>query len=104
MQNNLKILTDKNYDKISYLCKKHDVDKLWAFGSVCTYQFSDKSDIDLLISFNDISIEKYTDNYFNLHESFESIFQRPVDLLTVKMLSNPYLIKVMEQTKTLIYG
>ena len=74
MLNNLKILTGKNYENISYLCKKHDVAKLWAFGSVCTDKFNDKSDIDLLISFNDISIEKYTDNYFNLHESFDNIF------------------------------
>jgi len=104
MLNNLQMLIDKNYDNISCLCKKHDVAKLWAFGSVCTDKFSDKSDIDLLISFNNISIEKYTDNYFILHERFENIFQRPVDLLTVKMLSNPYLIKVMDKTKTLIYG
>ena len=104
LHDNLKMITGKNYDIISYLCKKYDVDKLWAFGSVCTNMFSDKSDIDLLISFNDISVEKYTDNYFNLHDSFENIFKRPVDLLTVKMLSNPYLIKVMEKTKTLIYG
>jgi len=72
--NKLNKLINKNYNNISYLCKKHDVAKLWAFGSVCTDKFIDKSDIDLLISFNDISIEKYTDNYFNLHESFDNIF------------------------------
>ena len=30
------------------LCKKHKVKKLFAFGSVLTNRFNDKSDIDLL--------------------------------------------------------
>jgi len=62
------------------------------------------NDIDLLISFKDIPIETYTDNYFLLINLFQDLFKRHVDLLTEKSLSNPYFIKSIEKTKILLYG
>ncbi len=98
-----KILT-KNISEIEKYCEQYNVSQLYAFGSVCTNKFNDKSDIDLLINFQkNISIESYTDNYFILHELFEKMFKRSIDLLTFNMLENPYFIKVMEKTKTKIY-
>ncbi|MBP7508169.1 MAG: nucleotidyltransferase domain-containing protein, partial [Prolixibacteraceae bacterium] len=38
-------------EKIRSLCKTHNVQSLFVFGSACTDKFNDKSDIDLLISF-----------------------------------------------------
>lgn len=97
-------ILSKNIKLINKYCEKYNVEQLYAFGSVCTPVFNDKSDIDLLIDFQkNISIEKYTNNYFILRELFEKIFKRPIDLLTVNMLENPYFIKVMEKTKTLLY-
>jgi len=98
-----RILVD-NIDKISALCVEHNVKSLFAFGSVCTYDFNDSSDIDLLISFKPMDYEDYADNYFSLADKFEEIFHRPVDLLTDKSLSNPYFIDAINRTKTLIYG
>ena len=46
----------------------------------------------------------YADNYFDLKDQFESIFNRPVDLLEEKGISNPYLRKQIENEKNLIYG
>lgn len=66
--------------------------------------FNDKSDIDILISFKDISIEKYTDNYFELHYKLEELFNRKIDLLTENSLSNPYFIESIEETKQLLYA
>lgn len=77
---------------------------MYAFGSVCTDRFNDNSDIDLLISFDDLSIEQYTDNYFDLHYKLQDLFSRKIDLLTDNSLSNPYFIKGIEQTKQLIYA
>lgn len=96
-------IIEKNRKNLIEYCQKYDVDKLYAFGSICTDDFTDKSDIDLLVSFKDISIEKYTDNYFLLHELFEKLFKRPIDLVTERSLSNPFFIKVLNKTKTVIY-
>lgn len=97
-------IIEENINVIKDICQTHDVDKMWVFGSVCTDKFNEKSDVDLIITFQPhISIDRYTDNYFNLHDKFQNLFKHPIDLLTDKMLSNPYFIKVMEKTKTLIY-
>jgi predicted nucleotidyltransferase len=91
-------------DKIKTLCMMHNVRSLFAFGSVCTDKFNDSSDIDLLISFMPMDFGDYADTYFVLADKFEDLFQRPVDLVTDKSLSNPYFIDSINQTKTLIYG
>jgi len=93
-----------NMDKVKALCMTHNVKSLFAFGSVCTDRFNDKSDIDLLISFNSMDYGDYADNYFDLADKFENLFHRPVDLVTDKSLSNPYFIDSVNRTKTLIYG
>jgi len=98
-----KIISDK-IDELKKLCTLYKVNSMYAFGSVCTNRFNDNSDIDLLISFENLSIEQYTDNYFELHYKLQDLFNRKIDLLTDKSLSNPYFIKGMEQTKQLIYA
>lgn len=77
---------------------------LFAFGSVLTEKFDETSDIDLLVSFKPLESGEYADNYFQAAESFEEIFNRPVDLVTDKSLGNPYFIKSVTETKKMIYG
>jgi predicted nucleotidyltransferase len=98
-----RVLSD-NIDKIKALCMAHNVETLFAFGSVCTDKFNDKSDVDLLISFKPMDYGDYADAYFDLADKFESLFHRSVDLVTDKSLSNPYFIDSINQIKTLIYG
>jgi predicted nucleotidyltransferase len=98
-----KVLSDK-IDELKLLCKAYSVRTMYAFGSVCTDTFNDGSDIDLLISFNNLSIEQYTDNYFDLHYKLQDLFNREIDLLTENSLSNPYFVKGIEKTKQLIYA
>ena len=90
----------KNINQIKTLCINHNVSSLFAFGSVCTDEFNNSSDIDLLISFNPMD---YADNYFLVADKFEEILHRPVDLITDKSLSNPYFIDSVNRTKILIY-
>lgn len=91
-------------DKLKELCQAYDVKRMYIFGSVCTNRFNDTSDIDILISFKDIPIEKYTDNYFELHYKLEELFQRKIDLLTESSVENPYLMESIEETKQLLYA
>ncbi|MCD4772129.1 MAG: nucleotidyltransferase domain-containing protein [Bacteroidales bacterium] len=98
-----RIIND-NIDKIKTLCINYNVKSLFAFGSVCTEKFNDLSDIDLLISFNSMDYGDYADSYFSVADKLEELFNRPVDLVTDKSLSNPYFIDSVNKTKTLIYG
>ena len=91
-------------NKIKALCKTHNVRSLFVFGSICSDRFNDKGDVDLLVSFNPMDFGDYADTYFTLADKFESIFNRRVDLVTDKSLSNPYFIDSINRTKKLIYG
>jgi len=98
-----KIVTD-NIDELKRLCHFFNVKSMYVFGSVCTERFNENSDIDFLITFDNLSVEQYTDNYFELHYKLQDLFGREIDLLTERSLSNPYFIKGLEQTKQLIYA
>lgn len=97
-------LIDNKKLELQRLCEKYDIKTMYVFGSATSDNFNDSSDIDILISFKDIPFEKYTDNYFELHEKLEKLFNRKVDLLTERSLSNPYFIQSVENTKQLLYA
>jgi len=98
-----RIISDR-IDDLVLLCNTYKVKTMYVFGSVCTDKFNDNSDIDILISFDNLTIEQYTDNYFELHYKLQELFGRKIDLLTERSLSNPYFIKGLEQTKQLVYA
>jgi len=98
-----KFILDK-IKELKKLCETYDVRTLYIFGSASTDKFNNSSDIDILVSFKDISIEKYTDNYFELHYRLEELFERKIDLITENSLSNPYFIESIEETKQLLYA
>jgi predicted nucleotidyltransferase len=98
-----KIILDK-IKELKSLCETYDVKTLYIFGSASTDKFNKSSDIDVLVSFKDISVEKYTDNYFELHYRLEELFKRKIDLITENSLSNPYFIESIEETKQLLYA
>jgi len=69
-----------------------------------TERFNNDSDINLVVDFQDVNLYSYADNYFDLKLSLEDLLRRDVDLLEDKAIHNPYLRKLIEQTKRLIYG
>ena len=91
-------------DQIADLCRRYNVRRLFAFGSVLTDNFNDESDIDLLVDIAENDPLKYADNYFNLKFSLLDLFNRQVDLLEDRSIRNPYLRKNIENSKLLIYG
>lgn len=94
-----------NYlSSITALCEKHKVKKLFAFGSVLTNKFTDKSDIDLVVDFENIPVEDYADNYFSLKDALSAILHRDIDLLEDKAIRNPILRRNIDNSKLLIYG
>lgn len=96
------ILID-NLDEIKSYCRKYGVRNLYAFGSSVTSNFTATSDVDLLISFKDLKPEDYADSYFELHDIFERILGRKVDMLTDRSLHNPYFIESIDVQKQLLF-
>ncbi len=97
-------VVEKNIDRLIKLCKKYKVAKLYVFGSVIDERFNEESDIDFIVSFENINLEDYADNYFDLKFSLEDLFNRNIDLLEEKAIKNPFFKESIDQTKKLIYG
>jgi len=69
-----------------------------------TSRFSSDSDIDLIVDFENIALEDYADNYFDLKYSLQTLLQKPVDLLEEKAIKNPFFREKITQQKKIIYG
>lgn len=99
-----KLITDK-LNELKKLCEKYKVNSMYLFGSAINSNFNETSDLDFLIDFEEnISIKEYTDNYFELHYQLQALFNRNIDLVTQKSLSNPFFIANINETKHLIYA
>ena len=98
------IKMENHIERIKTLCNLYNVEKMYLFGSALNSNFSDTSDIDLLVKFKPIELSQYFDNYINFKENLESLFGREVDLLEEQTLKNPILINSINQTKELVYG
>jgi predicted nucleotidyltransferase len=89
---------------VARILKENGVRRAYASGSVCTDQFNDKSDIDLLIAFDEsLDPVRYGENYFTIVHALESVLKHPVDLVTERSLQNSHFIATLNETKTAIY-
>ncbi len=96
-----KILT--NIDALRKLCEKHNVIKLYLFGSYAKNTFTDKSDIDFLVTFGQIDLYDYFDNYLDTKEELEKLYNKKVDLVEEKTVKNPFLYQTINRNKILLY-
>ncbi len=99
MENKLTI--DKK--RISKLCKQHHVIRLYLFGSFAKNTATAQSDIDFLVTFGNVDLYNYFDNYLNFKEKLESIYNRKVDLVEEQTIKNPFLLQSINQSKQLIW-
>ena len=84
-------LLDQKRNEVADLCRRSGARRLDAFGSVTRADFDPlRSDLDFLVEFHSAPPAAYAQAYFNLKEGLESLFGRPVDLLTPSSLTNPY--------------
>jgi len=97
-----KIITE-NINNLNALCKQHNVNKLYLFGSAATSKFNEESDIDLIVDIAENDPVEKGLLLLNFWDKAENLFKRKVDLLTEKKFNNPYFYKSIEATKRLIY-
>jgi uncharacterized protein len=98
-----KIVAEK-IQELSELCKTLHVQRMYLFGSAASGRLTEESDINFLVSFFDtLSAEEYADSYFALHYSLQDLFQRKIDVVTERSLSNRYFIESVNATKELLY-
>ncbi len=89
--------------EIENICRNLPVKRLGIFGSALSQSFSPSSDIDVLVAFDSDETTDLLDQYFELKEKLEKIFNREVDLVVDKPFRNPIFKENVSKTRTTIY-
>ena len=105
MSSTVEAILSQHQAALAALCQRFGVSRLDLFGSATTDAFDPlTSDLDFLVEFDTEAQQKAFDNYFGLRDQLETLFGRPVDLVTKGSLRNPYFIRDIEQSRRLIYA
>ena len=92
-------------EEIAELCRAHHVRRLSIFGSAARDNFDPAaSDVDIIVEFEEFPIEQYSDNKWALRNELAAKFDRKVDLLTWKSLTNPVIRREVESTHVMLYA
>ena len=92
-----------NYDDVLYLCKKYCIIELSIFGSSIRDDFTQNSDIDILVSFAPISQITLFD-IIELENEFSILLNRKVDIVEKESLKNPIRKNKILSTREIIYA
>lgn len=84
-------MIEQHRTDLANLCRPLGVRRLDVFGSAAGGNFdAARSDLDFLVEFDDLEPAAYAEAWLALHEQLESLFGRPVDLVTLTAVCNPY--------------
>ena len=73
-------------------------------GSFAAGGWDEDSDVDFLVEFDDVPPAAYANAYFALKDGLESLFGRPVDLVTGSSLVNPYFLTRINAERQTVYA
>ena len=91
--------------RLTRLCRQFRVSRLELFGSATRDEFDPAtSDLDFLVEFEEMRPEDYGDAYFGLLAALEDLFGRPVDLVVLSAVRNPYMREAIEESRVVLYA
>jgi hypothetical protein len=98
-------LIEEKRRQLELICRRHRVARIELFGSATGSDFDPgRSDLDFLVTFQELGADQYADAYFGLLEDLQALFQRPVDLVVASAIQNPYFRQAVDSTRTPIYA
>lgn len=96
---------EQHRSEVADLCRRTGARRLDAFGSAVRADFDPiASDLDFLVELEDMPPADYAHAYFVLKEGLESLFGRPVDLVTGSSLANPYFRERLAGERQTVYA
>ena len=98
-------LLEQHGETLAALCKRFAVKRLELFGSASKGRFDPaRSDLDFIVEFHLSPSIGAADQYFGLLEGLEDLFDRRIDLLELPAIQNPYLLRSINSSRTLLYA
>ncbi len=86
-------------DLLSAICRQYGVKRMALFGSVLRDDFEEKSDIDILVEFEDGRTPGLS--FFTLQNELSKAFGRDVDLNTAPSLSHYFRAEVIDSARVI---
>ena len=90
-------VVDNTREQIAGLCAKHEMKKLYVFGSVLRDDFGPHSDVDVLVEFEDGHAPGLA--FFAMENELSEILGRKVDLSTPHFLSRSFRDDVLAEAE-----
>lgn len=92
-------------EELEALCRRAGARRLDAFGSAVRADFdASTSDLDFIVEFEPLAPARYAEAFFSLKQALESLFGRPVDLVTEGSIDNPYLRRRIDAERRTLYA
>lgn len=86
------------------ICRRQGISYLGLFGSFARGDFNASSDVDLLVDYSKESPVKGLLSHIGVAQEFESLFNRPVDLMERSILKPELKSYIEKDLKTLYEG
>lgn len=87
------------------LCERFQVRQFDLFGTASTGNFDPlHSDLDFLVVFASMTPRDHADAYFGLLENLRALFGRPVDLVELDAVNNPYFLEAVTESRISLYA
>jgi predicted nucleotidyltransferase len=85
------------------LCERYGVEKLELFGSAARGEFDPAhSDLDFIVQMKGRREPAYARRFCDFADALETLYGRPVDLLTELMIKNPYFKAEVQKDRTIV--
>jgi hypothetical protein len=98
-------LLEGRRDELVRLCAQYRVRRLELFGSAARGDFApERSDLDFLVEFDELELDRYAEHYFGLLFALEDLFGLRVDLVMLSAVRNPYFLQEIEAARTVLYA
>lgn len=92
-------------EAVRTLCAQYQVARLELFGSAVDGTFNAAtSDLDFLVTFQPLEPAARADAYFGLLAALQDFFEREIDLVEAKAVTNPYFRRSIDASGTVLYA
>lgn len=96
---------DEKREELFALCRRFNVRSLEVFGSAATGGFKPgESDLDFLVEFDRSEETNAFHQYFGFRDELSKLFGCEIDLVEPGAMRNPYFIRRVNESRTLVYA
>ena len=98
-------LVEARRDEAAEICRRFGALRLELFGSATGDRFDPAvSDLDFLVEFEPSAPGSPADRYFGLLDALQELYGRPVDLVDLTAIRNPYFLEAIAASRTVLHA